>query len=81
MSLLRCIQHFGDYLEAFNFAENPYTPLERITYIEERGREIELSEEEKATDEAAKAEELQNLGILGFKPPGSEKYLPNIAEI
>ena len=70
VSLLRCLTHYGNYLDAFSPEADPKpVPLERISYREDQ-ESLELNEEETALDEKRKDVELHPLGTIGFQLNG-----------
>ena len=64
VSLIRCIHYYTDHLSAVS--EQKPEALDRITYFENT-TSLDLTEEEKASDEPRKEEELEPLGTIGFK--------------
>ncbi len=63
VTLIRCMIHYADHLTGLKEAPKTVT---RITY-QEKTAEIDLTEEEKGIDERRAADELENLGSIGFK--------------
>lgn len=66
VSIIRCAQYYGKYLDGFDPKGKPLIDIDRITYTENK-EDLSLTDEEKQKDELTKKQELEFLSSLGTK--------------